>query len=209
MNTIFAKYLAGIGKRYASCASSLTFEVTFTHGDIHKLYSVTSFEYDGKELRFFESGDTGFLARSVAEHVSNMLPLHKSIVQEIGVISDMYGFFHKYLQNLSELFPCDSVSQNVDDLIEDFQRKADEESLRNGYKGQSAVHMLENLTTFAYEANGNRFMYNEQGEVFLYGMDHAYEQLQQIAYCPAFTLYRVPSILRLEDFALLFFSNNN
>lgn len=82
--------------------------MAFPHVNIQKLYKVTKFEIQideiqKKRMRFFESEGSGFIAKPATEIISNILPLHKKIVQEIGLISDLYGFTNIYFQNLVEI----------------------------------------------------------------------------------------------------------
>ena len=206
MRSVFSSYISNIGKRYAKHTLIAETEITFAYNNIQKVYSVTEFEIQGKRIRFFESGLSGFLAKPATEIISHILPLHRKFVQEIGIVSDLYGFTNTYLQNLAELFSCDKASQDVENLMEDFQTKYTESEAERAPLGKSP---LEGLITFAYETNGNRFMYNTQGEVFLYGMDHAYADIKQVSGYPKYTLYQVPQFHTFNDFVFFFMNNNH
>ncbi len=209
MNAVFEKYLQGIGKRYAQCGPFQEYEAVFSHNSLHQKYTVYSFHYDGNLLRFFSCGEVGFIARSNKNYDANLLPLHAQIVQEIGVISDVVGTTNEYLQNISELFSCTHFQQDNDDIIEDYERKALELLQQEGKVCIPAAIILKDLHTFAYESNGNRFMYNKRGELCIYAMDHAYKNLQQYADCPEYTLYRIPELPIFEDFVMLFLTSCN
>ncbi len=204
MNVVFQKYLSAIGKRYAQCPVIAEYQKTFSFAEMDITFAVTEFDLLGEKVRFFEKGSSGFIAKTPKEILPDILPNHKRIVSELGVISDLFGFTERHLQNISDAFVCDNKMQDINYIAEDLIEKVSED--KNSVTNSPSVN-LQDLIPFAYEANGNVFMYNKAGELFLYGMDHSYEDVTCVEGYPAFTLYRISEIQTLDDFIITFLQN--
>ncbi len=203
MNPIYQRYISDLGRRYASSTILNVSRHTCQLLDRTLTFAVTEFTFGNEKVRFFEHGNAGFISKNATCH-SKILPSHKSIVQEIGVISDLYNFSDKYLQNITDAFLCHVPQEHSNILQENLEETCKENTL--AFPVNSTVQ-LEDLTIFAYEANGNVFLYNAAGEVFLYANDHCYKNLIPVAGYPESTLYHLEDMPKFENFVKIFLNN--
>ncbi len=207
MNSVFSNYLKNLGKRYAQAEILPSCEKFIKIGMLEKTFQVTDFIFEGKPLSFYECLSGGFLSKRASKIDTSLLSLHKTLVEEIGIIQESYNILSIYLENLQEIFTAEKDEEIWNNILIDVAQKAKEEEKTSEI--DEYIEKLSSMTIFAYETNGNCFMYNSQGLVYLYAPDHAYDELIQLPLWPKYTLYCIPQIKTFDDFTRILFDSLN
>ena len=140
----------------------------------------------------------GFLVEKVNCDVNfNFCKLYKDIVSSFGCIKDLYNFQSKYFENIAELFTCDQESIGLGEWESDYKNKVKKSGCVPNIKTST-------LYTFAYEANGNRWLMDFKGDICLYANDPNYQEISILKNCPKYTFYEVNSIKTVKQFFMLF-----
>lgn len=207
MNKVFEKYLSTVGQRYSGCSIIEETTQEFILNNEVIIFNVTVFlSKNDEKIRFYENGDKGFIVKK-NKISNNIITIHKKNLLEFGVISDLVGFNNLYLQNITEAFLYENVFEKLPFLIEHLK-----EAFASNYSFHKVNQLMatlgvnfENLFAFAYEANGNVFLLDNKGELYLYAMDHNYTNLKQVEGYPPYTLYTIEELHTINDFITIFF----
>ncbi len=206
MNSIFKQYVSKVGKMYAECSVLETRPLScILAGKVHTFH-VTKFIYKTEELRFFKCGKVGFLSVEVRDVPKSFLQSHREVIENIGTVRDLFNFSNEYMQNISDAFLCEVPEKNMQLLVEDLAGKCKENPMDIPF---APTVQLQDLTMFAYEANGNVFLYDHAGKLFLYASDHCYTNVTSVDGYPEFTLYHIQDMQTFDDFIRIFCSNFN
>ena len=167
-------------------------------GEIENNYDINITEIDSKHVFISNTESKGFLVeRSFDCPEYEFCSLYKNIVKSVGCIKELYNFKNEYLENISELFTYDNDSVGIGEWEEDFGKKILKSKLNPSIKPNE-------LYTFAYEANGNRYLLNKDGDVFLYANDPNYRNIKLLDNCPKYTFYKCMDINNIKDFLHIF-----
>ena len=112
----------------------------------------------------------------------------------------MYNFNNEYFENIAELFTYDDESIGIGEWNNDFEKKILKSKLNPNIKPDE-------LYTFAYEANGNRYLMSKAGNVFLYANDPNYRNIEVLDNCPKYTFYKFMDLSSINDLVKLFIND--
>lgn len=163
-------------------------------------YNFTEFMLVNDRYIFFENDlKMGILTKPIIAVSDFLIDDHKKIIKNMGSIIELFNFpDDKIINNLIEVFPNDIDSKGLGLYEKDYILKCG--------KSYDISNDLLNLYTFAYEANGNRFLYDKEGRIFVYASDHYLDNLIPLTNCPEDTFYKIQNIPTFSDFVLHFFN---
>lgn len=201
MDRVYCEFLAKQGKESnIACKHSVIKEIWTSNEKTIGIYSnleLNITEIDSQRRFISNTQNKGVLVEEPNCKVNfDFCKLYKDIVNLFGCIKDLYNFKSKYLENIAELFTYDQESIGLGEWRLDYEKK-----IKDSFPPDLKV---EDLYTFAYEANGNRWLMNYKGDIFLYANDPNYKEISILRNCPKYTFYEVKDIKTIEDFFMLF-----
>ncbi len=205
MVSLFEEYKNGFGRRYSNAQILNEYSKEVLFDGLKKTFQVVEFSCESGEFSFYSSKSAGFLSKKALNISSDILPAHLSILEEIGTIQELYNVSSEYIENLEGIFTYREDTNVFESMIADIKEKALEEAKETQLS--QYVEKINTMTIFAYEANGNCFMYDSQGEVYLYANDHSYSEIVALSLWPEYTLYQIPSIKTFDEFVTKFFES--
>ncbi len=203
MNPIFRKFLIGAGGIYSKIEELNIHEKLITIPHIgEKRYTISEFKYNGKQLVFWETAASGFLAYSPDGFSAKLLPLHRDILQAIGVVKEVYSLekHRQFFENFEYIFNGSDDEAVVANICRDYQAKCMAHNL-------NAKVDCRSLFPLAYEANGNVVLYDNAGKLYFYAYDLARDDVAILDGCPELTFYTFESVLTFDEYVERFFSN--
>lgn len=161
--------------------------------------TVTTFKEN--DLFISNGKDKGFLLKKKKLSNSFSYPIiYKNFVNSFGMIQDLIGFSNEYLENLRNIFFEENEEKGICFWLENFLKKS-----KN--RRQFGNLDIDNIKIFAEEANGNLFLLDEKGTVYLYAGDHNYKEIELIEGCPKNTFFRCLGYDTVDTFINLFFED--
>lgn len=198
MDKVYTDFLSRKGKEnILSCnISTLKKLLPFDEIDIDLNINIT--EIDSKRFFISNTESKGFLVEKPSECPKyEFCSLYKKIITSLGCIKELYNFKNEYFENIAELFTYDNESIGIGEWKNDFEQKKIKSKLNPNIEPDE-------LYTFAYEANGNRYLINNLGSVFLYANDPNYRNIKLLDNCPKYTFYKFLDLSNINDLVKVF-----
>lgn len=201
MDKVYTNFLSRKGKENTlSCKiSTLKKLLPFEEIDIDLNINIT--EIDREHIFISNTESKGFLVEKPSKSPKyDFCSLYKKIITSIGCIKELYNFNNEYFENIAELFTYDDESIGIGEWNNDFEKKILKSKLNPNIKPDE-------LYTFAYEANGNRYLMSKAGNVFLYANDPNYRNIEVLDNCPKYTFYKFMDLSSINDLVKLFIND--
>lgn len=202
MDKVYYDFLAKQGKENTiTCKHSVIKEIWTSDEKnigIYQNLKINITEIDSQRRFISNTQNKGILVEKLNCDVNfDFCKLYKDIVSSFGCIKDLYNFQSKYFENIAELFTYDQESIGLGEWNLDYENKVKKLGISPDIKASD-------LYTFAYEANGNRWLMDFKGDVFLYANDPNYKEISILKNYPKYTFYEVNGIKTVENFFMLF-----
>ena len=151
---------------------------------------------------FLSNGkDKGFLLKKKKLVGSFEYPKNYcDFVNSFGMVQDLTGFKNEYLENLRNIFFEENEEIGICFWLEKFLKKSDN-------KKTFGELNIDKIKIFGEEANGNLFLIDSLGKVYLYANDHNYKNINLIDGCPKNTFYICKGKETIDSFYHMFFED--
>ena len=151
----------------------------------YKLYSWTT----------SDGGSCGWLCKIEPENVSQIeiLPEHQLLLDSIGGIKESYNEPYSFTNNQNFLFTKSKCHRGAEYWTEYYEEMCEEEKV--------TPMNVENLTSFADEANGGKTLYDlNTKQVYLFSHDHAFDYVTFMPGQPEYTFHYINGVNNFVDY---------